>query len=1508
MAKWWTDILTIWVEHKNAAKKEDAPSHRRPFGNLEESTPTADPFHDDKAPAPRTVVEIEATALSFLTSSHAPLRRLAITALRLAASLDEGTVDSSPKDGKVTRVIRVIENCGGMVDDVDEDLFAKIDKNRVSKWRKSKPLIKQLEVDSALDFAIWLAVLGNFFQHCFLSCPVPLSIMKSIFFGRFNRIQPIASSAAGLAGGRGVNGTVGKNPNATESAFMIDSWRACIIALCTLHFPTPNLPPDSERDPSVAQQESVIAKIMPFLVSDNSTIREAAIKSLGCVHPVLYQFLLNNLRHIVLYLGENDRSGGTTRTGVPKQSQRHVRLRSAIARVQDLCSPLLSRADHPVSETSISLVSDWLKEMHVYLREKDGPEDASTPVLRKGFCTVLKAMIDSPFTKNGLPRWISHDSKSDLFLMLQSWCFKSMDSSTPQQQNGRYNSPQSIAKSRSNPGAPTQPMVDVFLPAVMAIAALANIDVSRNDIPLKGIELGDVLRWAQPVLENPSSTRGPIYARQAIRGTILTAILTSAGFTQALDVVISHCFAETDNLGLGQMAFSVLSDLVLENQIPNAREYPPLTALLIYKLGHSDINTRYRAFELLIPHFPIESLSAMESIQSSVHTSFAGVSSAVQLRVSSMLPAFLRRQAYGIATEYVMRATAGIGRPRSMLRLIPGWLAVLDLVGDLEKGTPVEADPLLIKLFLLTVRFADNCYLEVREIWQSLISPTSPTLNQAAILKFIIDETTRRGTEQFLRAGRKIIASLCYTDGGALRLLCDLAELVDPAGMIAPADSLEGLNPSFLPPPSSRRNALDAQFPVVAKRALLSVSQAALLLSVDALVQQTHASEIHLPLFLHAFVMHADHPSSLLRNQAQTYLIYYMTVLKRSLSLGKSTTSETTSLDVAWKWRKFWDHEEPRKNSRGYLTNMEYLVQDVVNFMQQKYPDIARIWGEIAIDWAVSCPARHIACRSLQTFRLLSTPLDLRMMAPIISRLSTTAGDSNPEIQTFTREALYTISSAVPLIGSAPVEAWPQIFWTGYVFLESSNDFEFLEACIIVQDIQEKLDPCEPDVDEALANTRPAEWTDASANSIVRYVLLKGLRSGSTAKAAWGVVRTMLHNHVRAGSQALAGSLHLLFAACIPWAMQTLEDGTYWEEMRGFTTNLSSLAEAEDMTSISRVMTSFAKSKFRNKDDFLRQSLSCIREYFSPDIGQILHLYLGFLQNTWEWLRERTLTLLKVLCRLVDLSTIDTQDFGYDFLAPLIRLTTHPKFAPLAIEVLEDRLPRSEPAPIGMKGKTAFGVPSEAGWSVPDPDGASSSLRKKLKEQLDSFPTIGFDSMAPSPVEFAVEDYDEGRQQSDNKTQSDFGGSSHLGEMVSTLHDLSAFFDDNETSETSNRFSQGLGPAKAMAHLLSRRLRKRSYDMRAFDGHGLRLPSFREEPPIDEGDEEEARYDGSDSDSDWDERESTEVGHEAMEEGMNGDIVASKWIEEQSQINKTQEVQDETADGGRFSSFRFRRR
>jgi hypothetical protein len=464
------------------------------------------------------------------------------------------------------------------------------------------------------------------------------------------------------------------------------------------------------------------------------------------------------------------------------------------------------------------------------------------------------------------------------------------------------------------------------------------------------------------------------------------------------------------------------------------------------------------------------------------------------------------------------------GRRPVILAIIPAFLGKIDLeptpddYDDLDE--PAQPSPastytsylILSSLLFIAVRFGDGNTTELQNIWTSLASgPYERNCN--AIIKFLIQQSSRRCSLEFVGHAKQVIASLAESHVGPV-VFEDLCGFIEPSAMVqSPAldeprsPGHDGSPPRFVPD-------LDALFPLPTKPQPLTTGQLALFFLGEMMLERTRepALDVHLPILLHATLTLVDHASPLIRDQAQTVL--FQILWAWTCDEGQVDTEEEwldlrQTIGTFWEQRStlFWT-QDPSETLPGQVDNipskMSILLPQILDLFQPFHPDLKDVWGELAVDWGTSCPNRHLACRSFEIFRVLTPVVTERMLADMLGRLSNTIADPSVENNAFCREILYSFCGIVHNWDAEAILAHPQLFWCAAACLSTTVESEFAVVLDLLENILDRLDLSDSMVVETLLEHQPPHWYGDDLR--LQKLLLPGVRSSETDLATFGLL------------------------------------------------------------------------------------------------------------------------------------------------------------------------------------------------------------------------------------------------------------------------------------------------------------------------------------------------------------------------------------------------------------------
>ena len=620
------------------------------------------------------------------------------------------------------------------------------------------------------------------------------------------------------------------------------------------------------------------------------------------------------------------------------------------------------------------------------------------------------------------------------------------------------------------------------------------------------------------------------------------------------------------------------------------------------------------------------------------------------------------------------------------------------------------------------------------------------------------------------------------------------------------------------------------------------MGQLAMIFLVDLMVSPMKLSKENVPLLLQVVMVLWDHYTSLVQDQAREMLVHLIHELVITKIDDDSTTPNKTTIEsfvdsirqhepkVVWTYDEV-NGKEVQENDKNTASiempddshvpaSMSYVTAEVVKLFAIAYPQIQEHWARISLNWATSCPVRHIACRSLQVFRCILTTLDRPMLSDILARLSNTIVDKAQEVQIFSLEILTTIKTIIEALTPADLLQYPQLFWTTCACLDTVYEREFIAVLHMLGKLLELVDFSKPSVVALFEKAKPKDWRGSFEG--ISPLVYKGLKSDASLETSMKITNQLMSlpdsDLTGTRSRLLFGTL-----ANLPVFLDSFEDTTKRKDCNQSAQTLTSAAEHQDNSQISIVLNAFAKRRYTGREEFLSQILSALRRTFFPtwELKTLIFL-IGLLTNRLHWYKIRILEILLAVIKDVDTRRTEIASHGPDLISPLLRLL-HTQYCDQALEVMDHIMTMSDtpmskqhirmsfvgPGPRSArqafdKTQSLYGIPEETGWSIPMPAVHTNNCRANMQAvylaclQADSTKA----EAQPTPeIEFHADEEHQGsyfpadrsgtltseHSLADSGVGVMEGG---MGDLLTKFNSLDDFFDDSfDGDDDTNRYS-----------------------------------------------------------------------------------------------------------------------
>jgi hypothetical protein len=594
----------------------------------------------------------------------------------------------------------------------------------------------------------------------------------------------------------------------------------------------------------------------------------------------------------------------------------------------------------------------------------------------------------------------------------------------------------------------------------------------------------------------------------------------------------------------------------------------------------------------------------------------------------------------------------------------------------------------------------------------------------------------------------------------------------------------------------------------------LSLGQISMIFLVDLMVAPVTLALEDVIKLLHVVVILWDHYTLTVQEQAREMLVHLIHELVASKIQDDAAPDARQAIeDFVESIRKsdasvIWDYEDRNNKDEEEDDNrvppaMMQVTREVINFFSLAYEGIGDLWSKEALNWATSCPVRHLACRSFQVFRCISTSLDPQMLADMLARLSNTIADEETDYQTFSMEILTTLKVIISSLAPSDLMRYPQLFWTTCACLNTIHEAEFLESIGMLEKFLDRVDLGDPTVVATMLENQPPKWEGGFSG--VQELIYKGLKSSESFHGTLNI----LHRLSGLPDNSLIGnSKRLLFAILgnLPHFLYQFDLESSDPKILDRANLLGQVAERQGFERLAACLVGFANAQWKDGRDFLQHIIAEIRSSYFPDqdVPSLIFL-MGLLTNTTTWFRIKVMGILCVLIPEMDMRRPEVTCHGPDLISPLLRLL-QTDLCQQALEVMDhimtvsgnpmerhhlrmsmassssSRAIRKEYERI----QSLYGIPEPTGWSIPIP--ATQSAVTRLNVHSVFYTCAEADRMdvqrVDTPeVEFHNEEYGDSffpTMRANTMKSIDTQTDGNMGDIVQKLDSLDDFFDETD--------------------------------------------------------------------------------------------------------------------------------
>ncbi|ORX64161.1 hypothetical protein BCR32DRAFT_178851, partial [Anaeromyces robustus] len=1028
---------------------------------------------------------------------------------------------------------------------------------------------------------------------------------------------------------------------------------------------------DNGKKINITRAEQLFKYIAPLLSCEKITIRQSAVLAFGCINSLSYKTLLEILLPYIRDVLDDVKkkypvdpktyySPHRNSTNSP-HAKKLERLRMELAHIFSLIADFITYDQCRNNDRIMDSVKTYIIEMIKFLSDSYVQFEWDHQMLRYYFCGFIERLYDNlviTITNLKTAHFMSFDTRYQLFKLFENWCGYGQLSKTTRDREARMmESVLTQVKDDREKGALTITMEEqrkaLEMAALKAMSCLCKgeiIDPQTN----ASFDLNSLFFWIDSIL---SSHEEKFYIIS--KSSIKSLLIYNADQPKLLEIIIRKCYMGISNPNIAQGYFTAIVQIFY-----TIDDYPcklnQMLTLTLYKISDPEISIRRNAIQLLkVLESRFLNVNWVEEYESAIGlSSLPVIYKNAQLAISARLVKLLPHLTCEMISEitYCVELISSIDDRskypysdiRNMFDFLLPWVRSINLQIVNTKRYPIlnSSDVMLTNLFYLTIKFGNDYYAEMEQIWSNLIDIEGNTQdiqnhqlfnenlnkNISIIIDFLLSIGVRKRNPSFVLYAKKIIVYISRTY--ACKNLIDIL--------------IENITPlTLIPEMGNNNNIINGKIPIfvadldnglmeMPKKPAFSKGQLAAVLFVDAAIEIGNILLPNLPILLHVIIVQLDHFITLICEQNRLLLLNLIQgILPKPVRTEK--VNSMISLLIEKEGKRMWGYEDVSGKNRNIQSakELEVFVEDLIEIFYTVDPNLRQTWGTLAIDWGTSCPVRHVACRSFQIFRTLMPMLNQKIMGNLFVRLSYTLGDVKEEIQGFAYEILITLNAMISSMSGEEILAFPQFFWACVAILYGPHEWEYLEGVIMLEKILNKISLNDSKISNILLINLPTRWKGQFTG--LQGLLLKGLNSSLTEKYSLNLINKIALLEQDDFVDRSNGRVLFTILANLPKLLLINEDNIDVDRSLEIAASLAQLAEMKNYTTIAILMESYSKQRFRDFQDFLQKFINSIRETWFPTYElQTLQLLMGLLSNRNTNYRRMTLKVLKILLPYVN--------------------------------------------------------------------------------------------------------------------------------------------------------------------------------------------------------------------------------------------------------------------------------
>lgn len=319
--------------------------------------------------------------------------------------------------------------------------------NRFNQWKgsdKADATFLLIGSERYAERMIWRHILAAFLQSHIEQSPHVFVDFREKLVAAIRRYHPFIVQLSSVNAKLHQSGpsrgfSVGDRDGSklvTDHIASVDQWQFWGMLLCASAHVSDTRPTAGSisRDHSRARSEANVERdqfdtsrdmfryFSPFMDSDHTAFRDAAVICISTLPPYAYSYLLEDLSILSSRQIYDEPRGKASTVPLVGRVRRQERFQTAVARIYYMTAHYLQSQRSSAKQTALAHVLKYIRNMQAFLCSPENRNLFTLQRLRRYFCGTLERFFDGLATLNDSDRFIPSGMHLALYRLCEEWC------------------------------------------------------------------------------------------------------------------------------------------------------------------------------------------------------------------------------------------------------------------------------------------------------------------------------------------------------------------------------------------------------------------------------------------------------------------------------------------------------------------------------------------------------------------------------------------------------------------------------------------------------------------------------------------------------------------------------------------------------------------------------------------------------------------------------------------------------------------------------------------------------------------------------------------------------------------------------------------------------------------------------------------------------------------------------------------------------------------------------